>query len=247
MLNIWFYSLISVIIVSLVSLVGALALVVKVEKLKKILIFFVSFSAGALLGGAFFHLLPEAVEEAGYNSKTSFLLLAGIFLFFLVEKYVHWRHCHEPTSEAHPHHLGTMNLVGDGFHNFLDGLIIAASFSASPSLGLAATLAIVFHEIPQEIADFGVLLHAGYSKAKAVLYNLLSAGTALIGVVIGLILGGEIKGFALAILPVAAGGFIYIAVADLFPELHKETKMTKSLWQLVSFIVGVALMYFLTD
>jgi len=246
MLNIWLYSILSVIVVSLVSLIGALTLYFREEKLKKILIFFVSFSAGALLGGAFLHLLPEVIESGGYSLKVSASLLAGFFIFFVLEKYIHWRHCHEPTSNSHPHHLGTMNLVGDGLHNFLDGLIIAASYITSPALGLAATLAIIFHEIPQEIADFGVLLHAGYTKKKAVFYNLLSAAVALIGVVIGLVLGGRIAGFNLFILPIAAAGFIYIAAADLMPELHKETKMAKSLWQLVTFVIGVALMHLLT-
>jgi len=246
MLNIWLYSLSSVIIVSLVSLAGVITLSFNLEKLKKILIFFVSFSAGSLLGGAFLHLLPELFEESGYTFKTAFLLIGGIFIFFVLEKYIHWRHCHEPSSDKHPHHLGKMNLIGDGLHNFIDGLIIASAYLISIPLGVAATVAIVFHEIPQEIGDFGVLLHAGFSKAKAVWYNLLSASLAILGVIIGLLISEKIEGFTLAVLPLAAAGFLYIAVADLFPELHKETKMSKSLIQLVSFVVGVALMYFLT-
>lgn len=246
MLQIWIYSLVSVIVVSLISLIGALALAIRVDKLKKILIFFVSFSAGALLGGAFFHLLPEIIKEVGYTINTALLLIVGIFLFFILEKYVHWRHCHEPTSEKHPHHLGNMNLIGDGLHNFIDGLIIAASYLISIPLGIASTLAIIFHEIPQEIGDFGVLLHSGFSKAKAILYNLLSASIAILGVVIGIMLGENNQLFTFYILPIAAAGFIYIATADLIPELHKETKMSKSLAQLVSFVIGVGIMYFLT-
>jgi len=246
MLQIWSYSLTSVLIVSLISFVGAVCLVIKLDKLKKILIFFVSFSAGALLGGAFFHLLPEAVGNMGFDYRVSFSLISGIFLFFILEKYVHWRHCHEPTSETHPHHLGKMNLIGDGLHNFIDGLIIASSYLASIPLGIATTLAIIFHEIPQEISDFGVLLHSGYSKSKAIIYNLISASIAFVGVIISLILGDQIEGLTNFIIPIAAAGFIYIATADLIPELHKETKMSKSILQLVSFAVGVGVMYLLT-
>ncbi|HLD27606.1 MAG TPA: ZIP family metal transporter, partial [Patescibacteria group bacterium] len=167
MLNVWFYSIVSVVIVSLVSLAGVVTLAFNLEKLKKILIFFVSLSAGALLGDVFLHLLPELVEEAGFGLKVSLLFIAGIFIFFILEKYIHWQHCHEPISASHPHHLGKMNLIGDALHNFIDGLIIAASYLISVPLGVASTLAIVFHEIPQEIGDFGVLLHSGFSKAKA--------------------------------------------------------------------------------
>jgi len=246
MAQIWLYSLSSVIVVSLVSLIGVLTLSVNLNKLKSILIFFVSFSAGSLLGGAFFHLLPEMVEESGLTARISFLLISGIFIFFLLEKFIHWRHCHEPTSESHPHHLGKMNLIGDGLHNFIDGLIIAASYLISAPLGLAATLAIIFHEIPQEIGDFGVLLHSGFSKKKAIIYNLLSASLAVLGVVIGLLLGGAIESLTFYVLPLAAASFIYIATADLIPELHKTTKMSKSVIQLISFIIGVYLMYLLT-
>ncbi len=246
MLNIWFYSLASVAVVSLVSLVGVMALSLSLERLKKILIFLVSFSAGALLGDVFFHLLPEITESASFNIKTSLLFLSGLMLFFVLEKYIHWTHCHEPLSDNHPHHLATLNLFGDGLHNFIDGLIIAASYLISLPVGLATTLAIVLHEIPQEIGDFGILIHAGFSKSKAILFNLVSALTAVIGTVIGLTLAHAAEGFAEFILPIAAAGFIYIATADLIPELHKETKMSKSFLQLVGLIFGIAVMYALT-
>ena len=246
MLQIWLYSFISVIVVSLISLVGVLTLALNIDRLKKILIFFVSFSAGALLGGAFLHLLPEAIEEVRYCPRLAFLLISGIFIFFVLEKYVHWRHCHEPECLEHPHHLGKMNLIGDGLHNLIDGLIIAGSYLVSIPLGLATTIAIIFHEIPQEIGDFGVLLHSGFSKAKAIVFNLLSASLAILGVVIGLILGQSISSFTAYILPIAAAGFLYIATADLIPELHKETKASKSIIQLISFIVGIIVMYLLT-
>ena len=246
MLLIWLYSIFSVIIISLVSLVGAVTLTIDTEKLKKVLIFFVSFSAGSLLGGAFLHLLPKAVESFGYTTSLAFWLIGGIFIFFILEKFIHWRHCHEPTSETHPHHLGKMNLIGDGLHNFIDGLIIASAYLVSLPVGVAATLAIVFHEIPQEISDFGVLLHSGYTKVRAIMFNLLSASLAIVGVVIGLLLSGLVDQFTAAILPLAAAGFIYIATADLIPEIHKTTKMSKSIMQIIMLIFGVLTMYLLT-
>ena len=246
MLNIWLYSLISVFIVSLISLIGVLTLSVSLEKLKKILIFLVSFSAGALLGDAFLHILPEISEEAGFNIDTAILMFIGLMVFFILEKYIHWTHCHEPLSDEHPHHLATMNLVGDGLHNFLDGLIIAASYLVSVPLGIATTLAIILHEIPQEIGDFGVLIHSGFSKVKALWYNMLSAWVAVLGTVLGLVLKDFSGNLSAKVLPIAAAGFIYIATADLIPELHKETKMSRSLLQIFSLAAGFLVMYFLT-
>jgi zinc and cadmium transporter len=246
MLQIWTYSLISVIAVSLISLVGAIALLFNDVWLKKILIILVGFSAGALVGDAFLHLLPEIVATWGYGTVTALMLIGGLLLFFILEKYVHWRHCHEPDCHEHSHHLAVMNLVGDGFHNFLDGLIIASSYIISWPLGLTTTLAIVLHEIPQEIGDFGVLLHSGFSKKKAIFYNLLSALIAVLGVIFGLLLGQSFANFNFAIMPIAAAGFIYIAMSDLIPELHKETKINKSLVQFLFFLLGIGLMYLFT-
>jgi len=246
MLNIWFYSLVSVFIVSSVSLIGVVTLSISLEKLRKILIFLVSFSAGSLLGDAFLHILPEISQETGFNVSTAVLMFGGLMTFFILEKYIHWTHCHEPLSEEHPHHLATMNLVGDGLHNFLDGLIIAASYLVSIPLGIATTLAIIFHEIPQEIGDFGVLIHSGFSKAKAIWYNMLSAWVAVIGTIVGLLLKNFSGHISTVILPIAAAGFIYIATADLIPELHKETKMNRSLLQIFSLAAGFLIMYFLT-
>ncbi|MCX6785375.1 MAG: ZIP family metal transporter [Candidatus Komeilibacteria bacterium] len=244
MFQIWLYSLSSVIIVSLISLIGVFTLTIKDDILKKLLIFFVSSSAGVLLGDAFFHIFPEIINQSGYTIKLGFLLILGIFIFFMLEKYIHWHHCHETNNPEHLHHLGMMNLFGDGLHNFLDGLIIAASYLVSIPLGLASTLAIVAHEIPQEISDFGVLLHSGFTKKKALLYNLLSALVAVVGTVLGLFLRNG--NFRQILLPIAAAGFIYIATADLIPELHKETKISRSLLQLFSFIFGIFIMYLFT-
>jgi zinc and cadmium transporter len=247
MLKIWLYSLISVFIVSLISFIGILTFSLNEDKLKKVLIFLVSFSAGALFGGAFIHLLPEIVEETeGFELSISLNLLLGILIFFILEKFICWRHCHIPTSDEHPHTLGFMNLIGDGFHNLIDGMIIGGSYLVNTQLGITTTLAVILHEIPQEIGDFGILLYAGFSKKKALIFNFLSALTAFIGVIMAIFLSSLIENFSHFIIPLTAGGFIYIAGSDLIPELHKETKPLKSFIQLISLGLGILLMFTLT-
>jgi len=241
--QIYIYTLASVIIVSLLSFLGAFVLTLKPEKLKKITIFLVSLSAGTLLGGAFLHLIPEMVEKNKNDGSIWIYLLGGIVLFFVLEKIVCWRHCHIPTSENHPHHLGIMNLIGDGFHNFLDGVIIAGAYMVNIELGVATTIAVIFHEIPQEIGDFGVLIHSGFKYAKALFYNFLSALTAVVGAIITLLIGPQIENFTSYILPIAAGGFIYIATADLIPELKKDVGPAKSLLQLITILIGIGIMF----
>ncbi|MDD5031738.1 MAG: ZIP family metal transporter [Patescibacteria group bacterium] len=245
MSQIYLYTFLSVIIVSLLSFIGALSLALNPEKLKKITIFFVSLSAGTLLGDSFIHLLPEMVKEKNYSPSVWLWVLGGIIVFFILEKIVCWRHCHIPTSTEHPHHLGPMNLIGDGLHNFIDGLVIAGSFLISPPLGLATTLAIVAHEIPQEIGDFGVLIHAGYSRSKALFFNFSSGLLAIFGALVSLIIGPQTENFSAFIIPFTAGGFIYIATADLIPELKKESRLWQSLSQLISILLGLAIMLIL--
>lgn len=247
MQSIIFYTIVSVIIVSLVSLIGIFTLFFKNKNLDKMLLYLVSLSAGSLLGGAFFHLFPEIIDKNGYQTTTALALVGGILLFFILEKFIHWRHCHLPTHEGHPHHLAIMNLVGDGIHNFMDGLIIAVSYIASVPAGIATTLAVVLHEVPQEIGDFGVLLYSGLSKVKALFLNFLSALVSVAGAIIGLIIGSRSEYFVTLILPFAAGGFIYIAGTDLIPELHKgcsekETFLKESLYHLLAMLIGIGLM-----
>lgn len=242
MIQTWAYSLISVFIVSLISLVGVFTLSIKENRLKNILIYFVSFSAGALLGDVFIHLLPEAVKNTGFSLDISLAVLIGIAVSFLVEKIICWRHCHLPITKSHVHRFAYMNLFGDCFHNFLDGVTIAVSFVIGVPVGIATTLAVVFHEIPQEIGDFGVLLHGGFTKQKAVLYNFLTALTAVAGALISLSLSYYVENITQLIVPFAAGNFIYIAGSDLIPELHKEVKLNNGLIQLLFFILGIAVM-----
>jgi len=241
----WLYSLGSVIIVSLIAFVGMFTLSIKVEKLKKILIYLVSFSAGALFGDAFFHLLPHTVAEYGFTVNVSMYLLSGIILFFILEKFIHWRHCHLPNTKDHIHPFAYTNLLGDALHNFIDGLIIGISYIVSIPVGIATTIAVILHEIPQEIGDFGVLIHAGFTRKKALFMNFLSALTAIIGAVVALVIAFMFENVTMFLLPLAAGGFIYIAGSDLIPELHKETRPIRSLIQLVFFILGVLIMLYL--
>lgn len=240
MLSIVFYTLISILLVSVISIVGITVFFTKDKHLPNILLFLISFSAGALLGDAFIHLLPESLES-GINFAP-LAVISGILAFFILEKIIHWRHCHQPTSKEHPHPLAAMNLVGDAFHNFLDGVIIATSYVVSVPLGVATTLAVLLHEIPQEVGDFGVLLYAGYTKKKALFMNFLISLTALFGGIVGLILSKIIEPFAGIMIAFTAGGFIYIATADLIPEMKKDIGLKKTSIQLIGLLLGIGIM-----
>jgi zinc and cadmium transporter len=202
--------------------------------------FLVSFSAGALIGGAFLHLLPEA-SEGMEAEKLFFVVLFAFVSFFLIEKLFHWRHCHKENCEVHS--LGYMNLVGDSLHNFIDGLVIASVFMVDFKLGITTTLAIALHEIPQEIGDFGVLIHAGFNKGKALVLNYIVATTVILGGVVGYFASFYIEDVMPYLLPIAAGGFIYIASSDLMPEIREETNLKKSIMSFGIFLLGIIFMY----
>lgn len=222
--------------VSLISLIGIFSLLIKDKLLEKVLVLLIGFSAGGLIGGAFLHLLPEALEKTA--SHTVFLyVIAGFIFFFILERYFHWRHCHEGRCDIHA--FTYLNLIGDGIHNFGDGLVIGASFVVGVNFGLITTLVIIFHEIPQEIGDFAVLLYGGFTKARALIFNFLSAAVCILGTVIGYYLSERIGEFSLFLLPVIAGGFIYIAACDLIPELHKEPGLARASLSVLAFICGV--------
>jgi len=224
----------------LISLVGVFTLAVKEQLLHKILFGFIGFSAGALIGGAFLHLLPEALTKAS-STFVFYSLILGLVLFFMLERYLHWRHCHqEGACEIHP--VTYLNLIGDGFHNFLDGMVIAAAYISSFKLGLVTTLAVIFHEIPQELGDFGVLVYGGFSKRKALFCNFISALTAIIGALAAYFIADITSGFANFILPLTAGGFIYIAASDLIPEIHKEKNLARSTLAFFAFLSGIGFM-----
>jgi zinc and cadmium transporter len=243
MLQSWLYTIISVFIISLISLIGILTLGIKENKLKKILTYMIAFSAGTLLGDAFIHLIPEIVEDKGFTLLISSYILIGMGFSFTIEKIIHWRHCHHPTNENHPHPLTTMNLIGDGVHNFLDGIIIAASYIISIPVGIATTIAVALHEIPQEISEYGVLIYGGYTKKKALLANFLIALIAFAGAILTLTL--STNNLIIFLIPFAAGNFIYIATADLIPELHKTPQIKESIIQLILFTLGILIMAWL--
>jgi zinc and cadmium transporter len=222
-----------------VSFIGVLFVGLKEAFIQRILMVLVGFSSGSLIGAAFIDLLPEALEETG-EVMFSYVIV-GIVFFFAMEKFLYWRHCHDGKCEVHM--FAYLNLIGDGVHNFIDGITIAASFLVSSPLGFAVTLAVVFHEIPQELGDFGVLIYSGFGKKKALTYNFICALTAVGGSLVTYYLASSIQGVAHALVPFAAGGFIYIAATDLMPELHKRTQGKESLIQLLTIITGIGLMY----
>lgn len=237
--------LVSTGIISVLSLIGLVTLSFKEDFLSRILLFLISLSAGALLGGAFFHLIPEAFESLeGFPNLAVSIILVGYALFFIFEKVLHWGHCHV-NGCTDEHTFGYINLVADSFHNFIDGLIIAAAFVTNFSLGAVTTVAIVLHEIPQEIGDFGILLHSGMEKKKALSWNFMTSTFVMIGGFVGYFLGNmsQVTNF---LVPFTAGGFIYISASVLIPEIHKEENMKKWLLSFIVFLFGIALMFLLT-
>ena len=242
---VWEYAIGSVVLISLASVVGLFTLSMDRKRLKSIVSYLVAFAAGALIGDAFIHLLPEAIEQNGFAIETSLAIIAGMLVLFIVEKIIHWRHCHMEETDKHQHPFAIVNLIGDGVHNFIDGMVIAAAYLVSVPVGLATTFAVVMHEIPQEIGDFGVLIHGGFSRSRALFFNFLTAFTSVIGAVLVLVIGTQFQESISWLIPFAAGNFIYIAAADLIPELHKEVKWEKSTLQLIAVLLGIAAMVLL--
>jgi len=241
MISVLLYALISIFIISLLSFIGLISFGFKPEKLKSFLIYVISFSAGALLGDAFIHLLPEL----SFTLDTSLYILLGILIFFILEKVVQWRHCHMPITKQHIHPFAYMNLVGDALHNFIDGIIITTSYLISIPAGFATTLAVVFHEIPQKIGDIGILLHGGFSRKKALWINFAISLTAFIGAILTFWLSGILQHVETFLIPITIGGFIYIAGSDLIPEMHKEKGLKQAFFQTIAFILGILVMLIL--
>ncbi len=232
--------------VSLLSLLGVMFFVVNASMIKRVMFYLISFSTGAILGDVFIHILPELSEDSSNFGGAMLVVLLGLLFSFGIEKIIHWRHCHvleDDGHDAHHHPVGIISLLGEAIHNFIDGIVIASSFIASPAIGFSTTLAVVFHEIPQEIGDFAVLLHSGYSRGKALFFNLLSALTAVLGAVMTLFLTSQVTSLTEYMLPFAAGNLIYIAAADLIPELHKETGLKQGTLQTIAMVIGMASMY----
>ncbi len=242
-MSILLWIILATLVNGLIAFVGVISLWLKEKLFKKILMILVAFSAGALLSGAFFHLLAESLEHLAV-SKVFAYMMVGFIIFFLIERFLHWHHCHkEEKCKVHP--VSYLILFGDAVHNFIDGIIIGVSFVVSVPFGIITTLLIIGHEIPQELGDFGVLVYGGFSKTKALLYNFFSQLTSVIGGVVGFLFSTRVQGVIPFILPFAAGGFIYIAASDLIPELHKEPNLKKSLVSFSFFLLGIVFMFLL--
>ena len=232
-------------LISLIAFVGALTLFLKEKLLNKILLVFVAFSAGALIGGAFLHLIPEAIIEVGIGEVSLFniflYLLLGFCVFFFLEQLIRWHHHH---ATAHPKIMpfSYLILISDGIHNFIDGLVMAASFMVSLPLGTVTTLAVALHEVPQEIGDFGVLVYGGFRRVRALVLNYVSAMTVILGGITGYLLHTWIGESIVLLLPFAAGNFIYIASTDLIPEIRYKESLKNSLARFCIFLTGISLM-----
>ncbi|MBD3388966.1 MAG: ZIP family metal transporter [Candidatus Altiarchaeales archaeon] len=235
MMSVFAWILGSVVFTSLLSLIGVISLSVGKRRLHSFLLLFVAFASGSLLAAAFIHLIPEAEAEIG--SAASRAVLAGIIAFFIFEKFIHWHHCGKEECDVRP--VAYLNLVADGIHNFIDGVIIAAAYMMNVPVGVVTTIAILLHEIPQEFGDFSVLIHSGMETRKALTYNFISATSAVLGALLGYFFLGSLESMIPYALAVAAGGFIYIATADLMPELHKHGSARRMVEQSAALILGV--------
>jgi zinc and cadmium transporter len=222
---------------SLIAFVGIITLQLRRESFQNALKLLVAFSAGALLGGALFHLLAESAESLTLQTALV-LLVFGFCLFFILERVLKWHHCHEGKCKVHP--FSYLILLGDSVHNFIDGLVIAASFLISIPSGIVTTLLVIGHEIPQELGDFAVLVYGGFGMRKALVYNFLSQATCVLGGLMGFFIGEAAEAVRLPLLAFAAGGFLYISASDLIPELHKEERMEYAVKSFASFLAGLA-------
>jgi len=249
------YGFTAVMIVSVISLVGVFTLSFKESTLRQVLFALIGLATGALFGDALIHLIPEAFESGISTTTIAFLVMAGILLFFMLEKIFLWRHSHLEEVESiesveqhdhSPKHLAPLVLVADFVHNILDGVIIGASFLISTPVGISTTVAVILHEIPQEIGDFGLLIHAGWSRGKALLWNFLSALSAVLGLLVVFTIGASVESFVPFVSAVTAGSFIYIAGSDLVPELRKTISLSRSAIQVATIILGFGIMLLLT-
>ncbi len=238
----------------LLSVIAASTFLLLSDKIRTQLIpHLVSFAIGALLGAAFLALIPHSLTGA-YKIDVHHLgmtILLGVLAFFVMEKLVIWRHCHHDHCDAHPEHLGhsdkaagTLILIGDGIHNFIDGVLIAAAFMTDIHLGIVTSVAVATHEIPQEVGDFAILLNSGFSRSKALLFNVLASLTTVVGALLAYYSLSNLEAYLPYVLVIAASSFIYIAVADLIPGLHKRTQLSAGLQQMLLIGAGVLTIYF---
>lgn len=239
----FFNALAAVIFVSLLSLLGAFFLILQRRTFEALITFTLAVSSGVLLGATFFDLLPESYNALG---QTAYIcVVGGMISFFILEKFIHWHHCLEG-EDCDEKPVAYLSLVGDGIHNFLDGAVIAVAFLTSIPLGITATLAVVAHEIPHELGDFSILIYAGFGNAKALLYNFLSALTAVLGTLVVFLFANAVSLLSPYLIGFAAGNFLYIAASDLIPELHQKRRLSTSLLQTLCLVGGVVFIWILT-
>lgn len=232
--------IIATLLISSISLSAIFFLFFKKDILNRMTLLLVALSAGSFIGGAFLHLLPEAANKMDAE-KMFTLVMFSFIIFFLMEKVLHWRHCHKDNCKVHA--FAYVNLIGDTVHNFIDGLIIGGSFLLDFQLGVASTLMIALHEIPQEIGDFAVMLHAGLERKKALFLNFLVALSVIFGGVFAYFASSHLENLMAYLLPFAAGGFLYIAASDLIPEIKKHATMKELINSFLMFLLGILLMY----
>ena len=258
----WAAALLSVLLISLASLAGVFTLSLGRARLERVIFLLVAFAVGAMLGGALLHLIPESYETFGGGPQTGALVLGGVLTFFVLEKFLHWRHQHGApealdgaTGDAGHGHYGhshsaaeapfaLVNLVGTVAHNMIDGAIVAAAYMVSIQTGVVTTLAVMLHEIPQEIGNFGILVYGGYPPRKALLYNFGAGMAGVVSAALVLVVGSQVQGLADWLLPITAGAFLYIAGSDLIPELNRRHSYpaSKAVSQLLLMLLGVAVM-----
>lgn len=234
--------LLSTFLISLLAWIGILTFFLKEELLDRILLVLVALAAGALIGGAFLHLLPRAIRAYGVdNTLPLFLaLLVGFCLFYVLEQFIHWHHHHDTTHERDA--VSYLVLFSDTLHNFIDGLVIAGSFLVGVDVGLVTVAAIGLHEIPQEIGDFGVLVYGGFDRFHALVLNYLTQATVILGGLVGYALASVAGNVPNVLLPFAAGNFIYIASSDLIPEIKHEEDVLQAALYFAVFVAGILLM-----
>ncbi len=236
---IFLLSLISVIGVSLLSLLGALLISIQRKVLEQIITYTLAFSSGVLLGSTFFELLPEGVEL--FPGGVFLWTLIGFTSFFCLEKIIQWHHHVEGRHDHEDKPMAYLTLIGDGIHNFTDGAVIAASYLVSVPLGVTTTLAIIAHEVPHELSDFLILIHGGFSNKRALMYNFLSATTAVMGTLLVLLVSAQFSDLERFLVPFAAGNFLYIAASDLIPELLTKRHGRTSVIQVITLLVGISI------
>ena len=224
--------LLAVTVDSLVGLVGVFSFFFSTGQLKRMMSALVAFAAGTMIGGAFIHLIPESFELTPFAGE---LVALGFIGFFAIERVIHWRHCHNIECDKHP--ITLLIIIGDGVHNIIDGLVIASTFLVNSVLGWTTTLAVILHEVPQEIGNFVVLVHGGFSKWRAAAWTFLSQATCILGGLVGYFFGSGLKAF---LIPFAAGGFIYIAAVDLLPEIHVDSDHPVRVF--LTFLLGILTM-----